>query len=241
MTFDLEKARKLTYRASAFKIWTPPGGTGYGSDINKHREWQAVVEICDKRYPEALDQITDLMQNCNDLRSRAQKAEAEIERLQKENLELQVAVLGPDSIRAHQAGIIKKQAARIKELEELNAALMKNESSLRAAAAKYRKRAQAAEGKIGPDAALKKQWDEVLDEAAIHKKMEELPSAPGAYRPAIREEAIKQLGAKPRSWQITDERKAALKRLYGLLVIRYKYSYPDETETLRAMLERAGQ
>ena len=46
---------------------------------------------------------------------------------------------------------------------------------------------------------------------------------------------------KPRVWQITKERKAALKRLYGLLVIRYKYSYPDETETLRAMLTEAGQ
>jgi regulator of replication initiation timing len=77
MTFDLEKARKLTYRA-------PPGATGHGSDLNKHREWQAVVEICDKRYPEALDQITDLMQNCNSLRARAQKAEAEIERLRAE-------------------------------------------------------------------------------------------------------------------------------------------------------------
>lgn len=42
---------------------------------------------------------------------------AEIERLRAENLELQVAVLGPDSIRAHQAGIIEKQAARIEELE----------------------------------------------------------------------------------------------------------------------------
>lgn len=47
--------------------------------------------------------------------------------------------------------------------------------------------------------------------------------------------------AKPHCWQITEERKAALKRLYGLLVIRYKYSYPDETETLRAMLKEAGQ
>jgi hypothetical protein len=45
--------------------------------------------------------------------------------------------------------------------------------------------------------------------------------------------------AKPHCWQITEERKAALKRLYGLLVIRYKYSYPDETETLRAMLMEA--
>lgn len=43
------------------------------------------------------------------------------------------------------------------------------------------------------------------------------------------------------AWQITEERKAALKRLYGLLVIRYKYSYPDETETLRAMLEEVEE
>jgi len=58
---------------------------------------------------------------------------------------------------------------------------------------------------------------------------------------AIRKGKIEPNATKPRSWQITDERKAALKRLYGLLVIRYKYGYPDETETLRSMLQEAGQ
>ena len=42
---------------------------------------------------------------------------AEVERLRSENLELRVAVLGPDGIRANQEVIIGEQAARIKELE----------------------------------------------------------------------------------------------------------------------------
>ena len=85
------------------------------------------------------------------------------------------------------------------------------------------------------------------DEAAIHKKMEELPSAPGAYRPAIREEAIRQLGAKPRSWQITEERKDAL----NVAVCEIEHIRIDSDEcppefqvfadVLRAMLEEAGQ
>lgn len=85
-----------------------------------------------------------------------------------------------------------------------------------------------------------------LEDALVEKQTALMPSAPRCYADARRQAAIEQLRAegkigpdasKPRSWQITDERKAALKRLYGLLVIRYKYSYPDETETLRAMLE----
>ena len=57
-------------------------------------------------------------------------------------------------IEIDQAGAAERiylEAARLKDarIQELNAALMKNESSLRAAAGKYRKRAQAAEGKIG--------------------------------------------------------------------------------------------
>lgn len=72
------------------------------------------------------------------------------------------------------------------------------------------------------------------------KIINELRSSIYANIPGLEEDKIEPEDAKPRSWQITDERKAALKRLYGLLVIRYKYSYPDETETLRAMLEEEG-
>ena len=55
----------------------------------------------------------------------------EIERLRAENLELQVAVFGPDGIRANQACIIADQAARISDLEieiaELKADLEQSE------------------------------------------------------------------------------------------------------------------
>jgi len=50
-------------------------------------------------------------QNSNLMRAK------EVGRLRSENLELRVAVLGPDGIRANQEVIIGEQAARIKELE----------------------------------------------------------------------------------------------------------------------------
>lgn len=65
---------------------------------------------------------------------------------------------------------------------------------------------QIAEGKIGPDVALKKQWDEVLD-------------------------------AKSRSWQITDERKAAMQHILMCHHCRYDDSSCKASEVLRAMLE----
>jgi hypothetical protein len=59
--FDLEKGRDLVWAASERKtIWTTPGGTGYRLDIGKHRELQAVVEICDKQFPSAIDEIERL-------------------------------------------------------------------------------------------------------------------------------------------------------------------------------------
>ena len=59
----------------------------------------------------------DMLTKNKDLLDRAMRAEAEVERLRSENLELRVAVLGPDGIRANQEIIIGEQAARIKELE----------------------------------------------------------------------------------------------------------------------------
>ena len=61
---------------------------------------------------------------------------AEIERLRAENLELQVAMFGPDGIRANQACIIADQAASISELEieitELKADLEQSERVIEA-------------------------------------------------------------------------------------------------------------
>ena len=59
----------------------------------------------------------DMLTKNKDLLDRAMRAEAEVERLRSENLELRVAVLGPDGIRANQEVIIGEQAVRIKELE----------------------------------------------------------------------------------------------------------------------------
>ncbi|MFA5408618.1 MAG: hypothetical protein WC343_07575 [Bacilli bacterium] len=67
---------------------------------------------------------------------------AEIERLRAENLELQVAVFGPDGIRANQACIIADQAASISELEieitELKADLEQSERVIDQQAAKIK-------------------------------------------------------------------------------------------------------
>ena len=192
------------------------------------------------------------------------EALAEIERLRAENAGLSKAVIDAQEERDlaqaefrtyHKAW--EEQAARIQELEEALAEYRKLGKTIAGkvpcltlhgdcgrCSAQTREVCGALEqiagGKIGPDAALKKQWDEVLDEAAIHKKMEELPTATGAYRPAIREEAIRQLGAKPRSWQITDERKAAIQHILMCHHCRYDDSGCKASDVLRAMLE-AGQ
>lgn len=193
---------------------------------------------------------------------------------------------------------LDEATTRIKKLEELNTALMKNDESLRVELARVNRILAITEERVREHEAHENQTHAVLgkilgtddtlenvarravnriaelevvlveeraktiiesgepeDEAAIHKKMEELPSAPGAYRPAIREEAIRQLGAKPRSWQITDERKDAIQKSAELFEEdaselrgeEYSGAYTARQKSLeiavvlRAMLEEAGQ
>ena len=58
-----------------------------------------------------------LLGNSDNFIELAREMKEEVGRLRSENLELRVAVLGPDGIRANQEVIIGEQAARIKELE----------------------------------------------------------------------------------------------------------------------------
>jgi F0F1-type ATP synthase epsilon subunit len=326
--FDLEDEQKARTILGAMidssgKVGTPP----------EEAEWKSDLEVLDRGTRSGLIDIEIAKmwhvayrkaQNSNLLRKQ------EIEQLRAENLELQVAVFGPDGIRAHQACIIADQAARISELEieiaELKADLEQSERVIEArlevidqqearikeleeALAEYRKLGktiagkvpcltlhgdcgrcstqarevcgaleQLAAGKIGPDAkpkeglygkyriskadgspvdpnadyfVLRLDTDPVARRAAreysymtMDRKLAlELQKRITRYNPKMMDCINLQFFGveKPRVWQITEERKAALKRLYGLLVIRYKYSYPDETETLRAMLTEAGQ
>ena len=257
MTFDLEKARAsdeaLPYPLDAKEIWISGKGQMHINPPNEPSIFFTLSDLCEFR---------------NLFHGQA----AEIERLRADNAGLSKAAisiqeerdLAQAEFRAYHKAW-EEGAAWIKELEELNAALMKNESSLRTAAAKYRKRAQAAEAKIGtadecpddlpPIGSPYHISDELRYCHSCGKSIDEVKGNlckgdyfigsifldPGQeasrFDPPIDASYYFSCCDCSRSWQITEERKAALKRLYGLLVIRYKYSYPDETETLRAMLE----
>ena len=102
MTFDLEKARAadeaLPYPLDANEIWVSGKGQMHINPPNAPSIFFTLSDLCEFR---------------NLFHGQA----AEIERLRAENLELQVAVFGPDGIRANQACIIVDQAARISDLE----------------------------------------------------------------------------------------------------------------------------
>lgn len=101
-----------------------------------------------------------------------------------------------------------------------------------------RRRLQA-EGKIGPDAALKKQWDEVLAEGKISSS-----DHGGEANKLIGLNADHQCQPEaPRSWKITDERKAALSRAYDVIswIDRVDSDNQKHIDVLRAMLKEAGQ
>jgi hypothetical protein len=114
--FDLEKARAadeaLPYPLDANEIWVSGKGQMHINPPNAPSIFFTLSDLCEFR---------------NLFHGQA----AEIERLRAENLELQVAVFGPDGIRANQACIIADQAARISELEieitELKADLEQSE------------------------------------------------------------------------------------------------------------------
>lgn len=166
-----------------------------------------------------------------------------------------------------------RMAARIKELEGLNGALMKHESSIRERAEKYRKRSQKVELRNKDlESHIQEQDDEIallrtgyavqVTRNAEYQRLgktiadaeipclnlcgdcDECNPKTKAACDAIEDITKGKIGpdvCKPHSWQITDERRLVIKRLWGLLVTRYKYSYPDETEVLRAMLQEAEQ
>jgi DNA repair exonuclease SbcCD ATPase subunit len=164
----------------------------------------------------------------------AEDAVAEIERLRAENAWLK-------SDREFQS---EEQAARIKELEAQCEDLMQNCNSLR-------ERAWKAEVRI------KEQDDALVEERTGAIRCESYDHCEGMYRIDLPDAMIRaqqelqaegKIGpdAKPRSWQITEERKAAIERLIipvEILLVDHETDpeIEDAVRLLRGMLEGAGQ
>ena len=202
---------------------------------------------------------------------------AEIERLRAENLELQVAVFGPDGIRANQACIIADQAARISDLEieitGLKADLEQSEEIKRLkdelenygdhyACLLISKDAQIKELEgmlsirteeldIAHSVARSEKEMHEKELAAFARRIKEQDDALVEERARVitshplthvidedRTEASMQLQAegkigpdatKPQSWQITEERKAAIDR--GLQFLEWSYAKNSAHDT----------
>ncbi len=184
---------------------------------------------------------------------------AEIERLRAENLELQVAVFGPDGIRANQACIIADQAARIKELE----------SSLGEAEALTKKNAETMNGYLARITELEDALVEGLTNflhyrASCYDPARRCPYAKECddcstwdacgHVEKFRSEARQQLQAEgkigssdhssdvtKKVWQITEERKAALGQCIFELedIMSDRPFFSEEIAVLRAMLTEA--
>ncbi len=173
----------------------------------------------------------------------------EIERLRAENLELQVAVFGPDGIRAHQACIIADQAARISELEieiaELKADLEQSERVIEARLDVIDQ--QAAHIQELEDALVENlAADIAYDDRLLWSRLD------GQRQDEYREKARQQLqaegkigtGARPPCWQITEDRVIAIDQ--GLRFLEWSNAKTGHVETkkriaiLKTMLEEAS-
>ena len=157
--------------------------------------------------PDNVDTTTSALKELVDQANLAEEMLAEIERL-RETHEVLEKILGTDDTLEN---VARRAVNRIAELEvvlvEERAKTIMLIEKLKSVANDPDWQSKGLEHDFDwYMAESKKQIEsgEPEDEAAIHKKMEELPSAPGAYRPAIREEAIRQLNTM-RSWQITEE------------------------------------
>ena len=236
MTFDLKRARELVWAASELKIWTPPGGTGYGLDLDKHREWQAVVEICDKQFPSAID---------------------EIERLRAEH----------EAVLLRRNKIINKQDAKIKELEanciydpETGKVFVPDgHPELEKLRARNRDLEDALVEERARGNHYGMSYEEATDGNFERWIIDGEKDLPKFYLDRVRTEARRQLqaegkigpgaDAKPHCWQITEERKAAIKELSELLTAigcpschyYIQKNYGEDITVLRAMLTEAGQ
>ena len=133
---------------------------------------------------------------------------------------------------------MKCKDARIKELEAQCEDLMQNCNSLR-------ERAWKAEVRI------KEQDDALVEERTGAIRCESYDHCEGMYRIDLPDAMIRaqqelqaegKIGpdAKPRVWQITDERKAAIRAALLRMVESPFHTEPDEA-VLRAMLQEAGQ
>ena len=184
----------------------------------------------------------------------------EIERLRAENLELQVAVFGPDGIRAHQACIIADQAARISELEieiaELKADLEQSERVIEARLDVIDQQA----------ARIKEHEDALVEELARGDYFDESQECEGYWwdrkntsdctqndyrrNARLKLQAKGKIGpdadAKPRVWQITEERVEALQDAVNRYDVYDRCLVTHDRKVhvlgvLRAMLTEADQ
>lgn len=226
MTFDLEKARAALEEAIDRMSLAVRDEDG---DV-----WEADPEQAE--ILQAILDRTEIAENhrCLELQYQLDSAEAEIERLRAENAWLK-------SDREFQS---EEQAARIKELEAQCEDLMQNCNSLR-------ERAWKAEVRI------KEQDDALVEERTGAIRCESYDHCEGMYRIDLPDAMIRaqqelqaegKIGpdAKPRSWQITEERKAAIERLIipvEILLVDHETDpeIEDAVRLLRGMLEGAGQ
>ena len=161
----------------------------------------------------------------------------ENERLRAENLELQVAVLGPDGIRANQACIIADQAARISDFEieiaELKADLEQSERVVEARLDVIDQQAARIKGREDQV----RNWTETAREYAVNTD----------YWRDRAKKAEGKIGLGTPCWQITEERKAAL--WHAIKVLKEndimeepeEHLWDEEVTVLQAMLTEAGQ
>jgi hypothetical protein len=170
MTFDLKRARELVWAVSERKIWTLLERTGYGGDIDKRRERQAITEICDKQFPSAIAEIERLRASLIDLHAEYintleknpecsawdldEQSDADQKRLRRNAAHAISIVEPPIYLQAEQ------RATKIKELEDAH----------KRSGAKYAKIIDELRSSVYANIpGLKKQWDEILNAPANGK------------------------------------------------------------------------
>ncbi len=267
MTFDLEAARAgiAHYRIeNPSNVDTESALKELVDQANLAEEYLAEIERLREGAIKGNQFVNELMANCNSLRERVWKADARIKELEGmlsiRTEELDIAHSVARSEKEMHEKELAAFARRIKELEAQCEDLMQNCNSLRERAWKAEVRIKELE-----DALVEGLTNFLHYRASCYDPARRCPYAKECddcstwdacgHVEKFRSEARQQLqaegkigpDAKPRSWQITDERKATLSASLKVLERLKKnntdtdHSYLDWGITvLRAMLE-AGQ
>lgn len=254
--FDLENARAadevLPYPLDAKEIWVSGKGQMHINPPNAPSIFFTLSDLCEFRniFHGQAAEIERMRAEISEQKGMIWKTQQVKKEQYAQIKELKADLEQSERVIEARLDVIDQQAAKIRELEDVH----------KRSGVKYAKIINELRSSVYANIpGLKKQWDEILNtpandkigpsEEQIRAKMAELPSTPGPYRPAIGEEAIRQLDVKPRSWQITEERKAAIKELSELLTAigcpschyYIQKNYGEDITVLRAMLTEAGQ